>query len=569
MLAPSRTKPSAPARRRRKEITAPRPQAARARPTTLPSPAPCLRQVHEVRVARLEAAHVGAPQVIGVEPPDPHRGAVVDEMLHHTLERGQLLLGLDVAERLLDRRVVFGEEVLAPGVLGAVLVEGIEDQIVLDRGLHRGMRERGPVAVLRIAVHRDEVGLPDVHLDADLGEVGLQHDRRLARLDIGARHRDRRLEGEAVRHAGLLEMPLRLLGIVVELLRERRVVPVLAGCRGQRRGRDQAVVDVLADVLAVDGAGERLAQMHVVEGRLGAIERAVEDAGRRPRSTLEARRLAHRHEVLGRAVRDDVDRAGAQIGELRRRIGNAQQLDRADARLRPVVVGVGFELGRHVGLEALRDERARARHAAAAIEILAGRAFVRDVRALAHDRGLVAHQLQPAREGPLELDAHDMRLGCGDLLDEAAEILPAPRGGEVLLPRVHDVLGGHPVAVVEAHVGAELERVDHPVLGDGRHLGRGIRHEAAVCCDAHEVRVDEQVGRTRLDVADMPGVDVGQVAQDRGGDRPARRRLRLCGTHRRGAERRAAREHLPSSELVHGHSPPPVMTFNATSPLQG
>ena len=147
----------------------------------------------------------------------------------------------------------------------------------------------------------------DLHVDADLGEVGL-HDRR-GRLRHGLVEHGQ-LGGEAAALPCLLEQRLGALDVALVF---RRILPVAEDAgRLQRIGRlDGAVIGSGDDRRHVDRLADRLAHANVVERLLLDVRADPDIVDRRELLDLEAGRAA---DVLGdrRVDAGEVDLAGLQ-----------------------------------------------------------------------------------------------------------------------------------------------------------------------------------------------------------------------------------------------------------------
>ena len=325
-----------------------------------------------------------------------------------------------------------------------------------------------------------------------------------------------------------------LVGIVGELLCQLLVVPVLARCRGYRGRRDESEVDAVADEVAIDGVGHRAAKVDVVERRLLAVERGVEDAGARDGFPGELGLRDGRREVLGGAGADDVDLARAQVRELGGVVGDANDPDLLLRRFAEVIVRIGFQLDHHVGLEMGHPVRSRSLNLAEQrVEIVAGR----------NQPEVLGEVDEPTRLGLLQLDAHGVIVFGDHAREEGAEVSPALALLEVGLERVDHVLGRQRLAVVELDVIAQVEGVDGGIIADGRHLARNLGMHGTVRRGVDEIAVGQDRDHTEVVVAVIPWMKVWQRAEDRCGEKtvttwiggrqawPAGREADGAGTH--------------------------------------
>ena len=352
-----------------------------------------------------------------------------------------------------------------------------------DPGLHQP--DVGPVAVVGLAhgIDRDAGGLG--RLDEKLGHV----DRALEG-GIG----DMEVERETI-HAGLLQMELRLLGIIGALRDLLRRGAIDVGRTDRVVVADFAVAldDLLEGFLAVDRVLQRQADVVVIVRRLvgqhrqGAVLVAV------GREDLDIVQPLEQVDGLEIQVRHRVDLTAAQGVGAGGDIGDEEVLHRVEvgAALFPVV-RVALDDRVDARLEVLEHIAAGA-HAGLPVHraVVLGRAD-RQVVVADQEREVGVAARQRDHDGVLAI-----RLHVGDRRDDA---LGGGLGvlATVVVQRCDDVGCFQRLAVVELHAGAQLEC---PLGGIGRRfpaLGQ-FGNQIALLRDLGEV------------VAKLTGADVDHV----------------------------------------------------------
>ena len=233
---------------------------------------------------------------------------------------------------------------------------------------------------------------------------------------------------------------------------------------GHRPG--QAAVRLLDQRFAIDEQRDGLAHAHVVERRLARVQGQVVQ-GRRPQPQRRERARQPRGRRLLGIVRvpqrrHDVDVAPLGHGQRLRRVGHIHELDVGDGRRR-AVVAVEARQAHQIVVPGLEPVRAGADHGPA----------LRAQPPLVHVGGQDRHVGQGAQHvavGPGQAHAHAAR--AQDLHREhvgqrRAQMVGRDPGRARGVDRELHVDGAHARAVVEAHVGHELEPELTSALGHG------------------------------------------------------------------------------------------------------
>ena len=224
------------------------------------------------------------------------------------------------------------------------------------------------------------------------------------------------------------------------------------------------------DRLAVDGVRDRLADLGIVERRLGVVRQQPVVARALDRLADQIRVGLDGRPVLGRDLVREVDHARHDRVGQRRDVGDDPVLHGIEVGLAfLVVVRVALELDR--GARLVADELEGAASDRLGIQVMA-----RFHQLLRHDRGAGKRHVDQERPGALaEPEAHGQRIDDLDRLDGLDLRAVGIAGIRLAQPveREFDVLGGERIAVVEGDAVAQLEGVGEAVLATSRRIRRG------------------------------------------------------------------------------------------------
>ncbi|CPP92888.1 Uncharacterised protein [Bordetella pertussis] len=459
-------------------------------------------------------------------------GLVVDRLalglVGHGARLGQQLVDLGIAIAAVVQRALAGHELVDVAVRVDPARPAAHDHL--------------EVAGLRLVEHGGVFGGPQAQLEAGLGRHGLD--------PFGdGRGRGVVAEGELgldLLQAGFLEQRAGALDIA---LGHRELVAVIgAGRRERLAGRvEDAAADHFVDDGAVDRQGQRLAHPLVLE-RIGlgalAVARIEED--------LLVTQTRHRHELHAGVVLDlrrvrgvhalqDVQPAGAQIGQAHRGVRNGQEYQLVEVVILGAVVLV--ELLQHDAvvlhpfdeLVGARADRLAAHRGRVALEGL-GRE---------HHAGAVGQLRQQGGVGALERQHQGGGIGRLDFLDRGQFALAHAVLQRHGAPQVGARRGGVELAaVVELDIGAQLECQRLVVLAEAPRL-RQLRHELQLLVD-----VDQLVAQRGEDNAAHIGAGAVRIEHVRVFLQADAQVLRQGGAARAGQHGRA---HHHAQALGLGH----------------
>ena len=298
------------------------------------------------------------------------------------------------------------------------------------------------------------VGGVDIRFDADVGEVRL--DQRRVALEGGG---DEQLDLKAIGRAGLGQVLLGLLGVVLDLLIEVVEIAELIETPDGRGNLAEAVGGVIAEVLIVDGKGDRVPQVDVV-GELAAahVEHVVVNALLQVAQKLQIGIAFEGGQIGVRQGDAGVDLAVLQRDGPGRGLRHALEGDLLGGRLALLLPYPGILILHQVDIavdQPVVHDPARGADQVALLGIRLAGLTVHD------GAGGHVDVVQEVRVGVVQLNPDGVIVDHLDLLHEAGDLAHGggvDGGGALNEGEVH-VIRGEGLAIGEGHVLAEVEQV--------------------------------------------------------------------------------------------------------------